>query len=871
VEASDSKNYLTWLSAGNAVFGVPVPPLTQKTDLNFLWPDNASRASILLGGLGCASGFTDWDSEVDFVGLLGTAIVCYGVGVVMMLAGVYIINPFIEFLKGKDAEAFYCAASLIGATALVVGVGKRDTSTGKYILSKLSGIAASVVFGQLAQRFIIAGAKSAAKQIALAAGETVAEITTEEALEQVPYAGWALRVVSIASDLAGLSATTVECLLSPATYELEILRTMDLTVTVSPDPAHGKKGFEPIWPMVSDHFVIQVKYPSGDGQGGGTTYSKAGPMPGRHEQPISVVFEGIPAGGKIEVSANIYSDTDWQCGRWDSGWINADPDQNDQLRAAGNIKEGLVPLTPGTHYKQKQTIAYLVQKHHYWEVTRFSVDSALMVALDKGGKPDTAVIGAFDKNGNTLSANSSIKVVTPMRQWALTDHDQGVTFGIDTRQIAVAKAFYLALAYQTALNKGGATPSSIETAFSDQQHGLPSGTTVTVVKATSKWTIGLPGLPSLYEIVAARNKVTVSQTSWELAVQNTTNPSPPLPAVYPLPAGPTGNQVGALQNIIHNNKQYELGYAWMAAGQNLPLDDGEQAQNVPMYAMQSISTLGQPQDQIIEPTRGFSLPTLIAYDQFGLSELFPLGSSYASKLKDGPVPNDVAKEFSAFGVQLPGPAQVKLISDGKEWQIGPSGEEPLYQLRLVTDEGDTTKRHIAVFSYPVPALDNFYLDPRDHSADHPVYYLRGVELDQPPGQYGFDYGKTKAWGRIANAGTVQGLAVHPHGYVVAADYANHKLYALKLPASAVASDEAPFAMPLSGEGVREGLMQNPQALTITADGRILILEEGNRRIQAFDVKGNPVSCFSVNQLNFSIPQTFIPDLDNHTQRHDSPR
>lgn len=356
-------------------------------------------------------------------------------------------------------------------------------------------------------------------------------------------------------------------------------------------------------------------------------------------------------------------------------------------------------------------------------------------------------------------------------------------------------------------------------------------------------------------------QIAVTAVQWELTVQNTTNAAPPQPSVYPLPSGPTGNQLGALQSIVHNNTEYELGYAWLAAGQNLPLDNGSQPQNVPMYAMQSISTLGQPQNQIIEPTRGFSLPTFLAYDQFGLTELFPLDISFAGSLVNGPVATDVADEFTAFGRPLPAGAQVAVITAGRVWRIGESGKTPLYELRVVTPDGKTS--HIAVYAYPVPGLDNFFLDPRDHTAADPVYYLRGVDLHRPPGQYTFNYDTTKAWGRILNDGALQGLAVHPHGYVVGVDYVNHKLYALKLPAEAADSDKAPFAMPLSGEGVREGLMMNPQALTISADGRILILEEGNQRIQAFDVRGNPVPSFSVDQPSFSIARSFSADLDAH--------
>lgn len=876
VEPSDSKNYLTWLSSGNAVFGVPVPPLTQTTDLSFPWPDAASKAVVMLGGLGCAAGFRDWDGDVDVVGVLGTAIVNYGVGTITLLADVYIVNPFIEALEGDNAIAFYAVAGVIGASALVVGVAEKDNSWGKMILSTLAGIAAGVVFGQGASRLIKAGAIAYAKTIAEAAGETVGEITAEEALEEVPVAGWALRVVSIASDIAALAATTVECLVSPATYQIEILRSMDLTVTVKPDPTHGKPGFNPVWPTVSDHYVIQVKYPSGNNQDGGTTYTLAGPMPGQHDAPIVVTFKGIPAGGKIEVVANIYSSTDWLAGTWNSGWIDAVPDSNDQLTAGGAIVEMLVPLTATTTYSQKQTIAYSTASNHYWEVSQFSIDAALVVDLDKGGTPDAAVQAAFADNGNPLSSAATIAVVSNMSEWTVTDPTSSTVFDVNARQIFIGTVFTLSplSQYQGELNNGGAVPSDVATAFDNAQYPLPTGAQVTAVTANSKWTIALPGQLPLYELDADGTNIDVKQTGYELTVQNTAQPAPPLPQQYPLSTAPTGHALGALQNIIINNQQFELGYAYLASGQNMPIDNQSGTSQLPMYAMQSISTLGQPQEQIIQPTKGFSLPTFLAYDQFGLTPLFALPWSVEPELQNGPVPADLAKQFAAFGYPLPGGTTIAVVTADKDWLIeAPGDTDPLFELRAITAQvNGKPVQQVGVFDYPVPGIDNFFLEPQPAITGQPLSFnLRGVKLDTPPGEYTFDYssaGDTDVWGVFQNATPFQEMAVHPNGYVVGLDNTNAKMFVLKLPANAMSPDTAPLAMPLAGKGGREGLLDSPQAMTVTADGRILVLETGTLyidqpRIQAFDVKGNPVPSFAVGQPSFQIPNggTFITQLD----------
>lgn len=879
MEPSDSKNYLDLLSSGNAIFGIPVPPLTQISNLTFPWPNQASKAVVMIGGLGCASGFKDWDSDVDVVGLLGTCIMNYAVGAISLVFTSYVVNPFVAGLKGDAKVGFYAVAGVIGASALVVGVAERDTSWGKSILSKLAGVGASAIFGAVAERTANFAFRKFLQVFFDLSAEFMAELSAEEVLECVPVSGWVMRVIGVASDIAALAATTVECILSPATYELEILHTMDLAVTVKPDPTHGKSGFSPVWPAVAEHYVIQVKYPSAGNAGGGTTYALAGPMPGQHDADITVTFPGVPAGGKVEVVASIYSSNDWLAGVWNSGWIDAVPDASDVLSVGGAIVEQLVPLTATTSYSQKQAIAYSDAAKHYWAVSQFSIDAALVVDFDKGGVPDTAIATAFADNGNSLSSAASIAVGTPMHSWTLTDSQSGAVFDVAAKQLYIGKVFSVAAAtYKAGLNAGGATPSALSSQFDSEQHPLPAGTTVTVVAPGQQWTIALPGQLPLFELDLDGANIDVKQTGYELTVQNSAQAAPPLPQTYPLSSTPTGNALGALQNIIINDKQFELGYAYLASGQNMPIDDKPGVSQGPMYAMQSISTLGQPQDQIIEPTKGFTNPTFLIYDQFGLTPLFALDAKVIVKLVDGPVPADIAASFAGFGYKLPAGAAVTVKDAGKDWSIGLSGSDALYELRVSTvlDDKNKTITIVGVFDYPIPGLDNFFLEPQSLLVDGAQqYYLRGVKLDTPPGKYTFDYTSAASpdiWGIFQNKTAFQEMAVHPSGYVIGLDIRNAKMFTLKLPANAMAPDAAPLAMPLAGKGNREGLLDGPSAMTVAADGRILILETGTSyidkpRIQALDIKGNPVPSFSVGQPHFPITTnaaTIAGELDAKT-------
>ena len=87
------------------------------------------------------------------------------------------------------------------------------------------------------------------------------------------------------------------------------------------------------------------------------------------------------------------------------------------------------------------------------------------------------------------------------------------------------------------------------------------------------------------------------------------------------------------------------------------------------------------------------------------------------------------------------------------------------------------------------------------------------------------------------------------------------MHILKLPPAAVNDTDAPVALPMSGRGLREGLLNGPVGLTVTPDGRILVLEQDNARIQGFDTMANPVQCFT-GPLAFPINAQFNTDLNS---------
>src|SRR5262249_9589528 len=121
---------------------------------------------------------------------------------------------------------------------------------------------------------------------------------------------------------------------------------------------------------------------------------------------------------------------------------------------------------------------------------------------------------------------------------------------------------------------------------------------------------------------------------------------------------------------------------------------------------------------------------------------------------------------------------------------------------------------------------NFFLQ-QDDTQD--IFHLRGVDLTTD-----FDMAQTMSWGAFSTA--LDSMCVTTSGYVVGVTRAPHKMLVLRLPvAPSSIADEVPsypFAALSSGYGSRVGLLDTPVAVT-SHDGAFLVLEQGNRRVQAF--------------------------------------
>jgi hypothetical protein len=133
-----------------------------------------------------------------------------------------------------------------------------------------------------------------------------------------------------------------------------------------------------------------------------------------------------------------------------------------------------------------------------------------------------------------------------------------------------------------------------------------------------------------------------------------------------------------------------------------------------------------------------------------------------------------------------------------------------------------------------PGHGGYYLDTQGTDI-----YLRPVAFE--PGS--FDLQATISFARFPAQSGLTDICLHPAGYAAAVSLDRNVLQIVPLALAALADAQAPMALSYGGAGSRIGLFNNPIAVAVTPGGGFVMLEQGNARVQAFDVNGNPLPLF----------------------------
>ena len=338
----DSKDGYTkhaaMLSSEWELLGIPLH--NKSKEFSFLWPEKASSARIIAGGLG-ANGKELYEGTF-LPGAVCTSIVNLGVPTFFLMAAV--ATAFVSFVSDLDdyeiakleVLALDLSADIIAdVTACVegnnpkafIGLGK---TMGQYLLNQ--GI--SWWFTKLMEKYVGEG----------------------YAIDSVPLIGKILAVIAAAGLTAQVAETVSEMLNSPTNYMDTLNATHNIRVKINHDP-DDPAGF----PAVADYYILTAMFDQG------TTHTSGRiDMPGTTvTEPLYYTFSGVPYGGKVSISVGFFSDVD----NWLAGAAEKDDITNDVDSIEITIKEIKVPLNSDTVYGHKQKIVLDADGNHVWEAT----------------------------------------------------------------------------------------------------------------------------------------------------------------------------------------------------------------------------------------------------------------------------------------------------------------------------------------------------------------------------------------------------------------------------------------------------------------------------------------------------------------------
>lgn len=327
-----------------AVAGIPVSPGTYSVAVQF--PGAASTVRVLFGGIGGnGARLANAPATTENVGIALTAAVNYGLVAFFMGIGVS---------TGIDA-----------AVKLVISVAGQSIVQEILVGVQANLDGAKTDFGKVGLAFLKAILNGfAGKALTALVNLMIQEIGEAAALTAIPLAGTVARVVAAVIGGIQLVETSIEVGISPPVYDFDVVRSHDVTVTISPDGNWPN-------PEIGYNLYYKINYLFDDAS---PHVMDAVPVSTPYPNPTIVVpINNIPQGGQINISVGFYVRQNGQ-----------DVSPNDFCAAKGTtgLQDNLttnafaitltnvqIPITTTTVYTHQAVTSLDSAGNHQWLIT----------------------------------------------------------------------------------------------------------------------------------------------------------------------------------------------------------------------------------------------------------------------------------------------------------------------------------------------------------------------------------------------------------------------------------------------------------------------------------------------------------------------
>lgn len=324
----DDIRFIGWISPINTVMGVPFGP-NGELKVNVTFPTGAVSANLYGCGLGTGNNQYPKTPVIGgvFTGLANLAIPTFflGLGVAAQTW-----KPLYDLMGEKE---FIIAVVSLGVVYFGADFTYQGAVNKKMDWSAFSCLT-QILFTQGANKALIWCEK---------------QIVEGEIEDEIPFAGWIMLAINIATTLAQMAETIVEVASSPWLIPNSISTTITSKLVINPDPRHGAFPAPPSGSKAS--YVTKMIYKNENRPGVIST----NPLdPDNYPTALTSEFTNT-LGGKVKFEVNFYLDN-WLAGKANTEWL----ENNEETTA--NIPLYLfqlpIPLTSESVYKHTAILSF---------------------------------------------------------------------------------------------------------------------------------------------------------------------------------------------------------------------------------------------------------------------------------------------------------------------------------------------------------------------------------------------------------------------------------------------------------------------------------------------------------------------------------
>ncbi|AHF00151.1 hypothetical protein [Thioalkalivibrio paradoxus] len=339
----DDLRFIGYIGPVNNVMAIPIVADPGKLEVTLTFPPDAVSASIYGSGLG--TGADHWP-KTPIVGGVMTGIFNLGVPAFMLAAATAAqsYKPLYDIVDELSGNKKFVAAVVGGGVAFFgaqFGVSAAHKEMNWHAFSTL----AQLLFNKAATKALL---------------WVEAEMATEEAADEIPYAGWIMIAINIATGIAQMAETIVEVATSPWNIENRISTAITTQVTLHPDPRHGT------WPQgpagSSASYTVKMIYKD---QARPARLVQHDLPAGFSDATLAASFPNNTLGGQVKFEADFYLDR-WLAGKATTGWL--ENDESDVAQVTMYLVQYPIPLTEKSIYRHSALLTFR-EGRYQWQPT----------------------------------------------------------------------------------------------------------------------------------------------------------------------------------------------------------------------------------------------------------------------------------------------------------------------------------------------------------------------------------------------------------------------------------------------------------------------------------------------------------------------